>query len=142
MLRPCDGVRLLPLAPSGYKRCVPFRSMLSSLVERAPGARGAVFCDYEGEFVALVVRDPLLSEYDLKVFGAQLAAAWLDLENHSTERGAGGIVELRLGCAGGTLLCRALRDGYYVVLVIESGRPSAHAAFELCHTAAEIAAAL
>ena len=116
--------------------------MLSSLVERAPGARGAVFCDYEGEFVELVVRDPALSAYDMRVFGAQMAAAWLTLNTNSSERGAGGIVELRLGCQGGTLLCRSLRDGYYVVLVVKGGQPSAHAAFELQHAAAEIAAQL
>ena len=116
--------------------------MLSSLVERAPGARGAVLCDYEGEFVALVVRDPLLSEYELKIFGAQLAAAILNLQTNSSERGAGNIVELRLGCAGGTLLYRSLRDGYYVMLVLARGQPSALAAFELDHTAAEITTAL
>ncbi len=129
---------MLPLAPSGYKRSVPFRAMLSSLVERAPGARGAVFCDYEGEFVELVVRDPSLSEYEMRVFGAQMAAAWLSLETNSSQCGAGGILELRLGCAGGTLLCRSLRDGYYVVLVVAPGTPSAHAAFELRHAAAEM----
>ncbi len=116
--------------------------MLSSLVERAPGARGAVFCDYQGEFVELVVRDPTLSEYDMRVFGAQMASAWLSLESNSTGRGAGGIIELRLGCAAGTLLCRSLRDGYYLVLVVAPGRPSAHAAFELRHAAAEISAQL
>lgn len=119
-----------------------FRRLLTSLVGRAPGARGAVFCDYEGEFVELVVRDPALSEYELKVFGAQLAATWLSLHENATERGAGGVVELRLGCTGGTLLCRTLRDGYYVVLVVEGGKPVAHAAFELGHTAAALARAL
>lgn len=116
--------------------------MLSSLVERAPGARGAVFCDYEGEHVALVARDPALSEYDLKVFGAHMASAWFDVQKHASAQGAGGIVELRIGCAAGTLLCRALPDGYYVMLVVEGGKPSAHAAFELRHTADEIASAL
>ncbi|MGZ6143390.1 MAG: hypothetical protein ACXWLM_08625 [Myxococcales bacterium] len=116
--------------------------MLSSLVERAPGARGAVFCDFEGEFVELVVRDPELSEYDMKVFGAQMAAAWLNLQTHGTQHGAGGIVEMRLGCSGGTLLCRSLRDGYYVVLLIAQGIPSALAAFELQHAAAELASQL
>lgn len=119
-----------------------FQRTLSSLVERAPGARGAVFCDYEGEFVDLVVRDPTLSAYDMRIFGAQLAAAWLTLQNNSSQRGAGGMVEMRLGCAGGTLLCRALRDGYYVVLLIAQGTPSAVAAFELQHAALEIAAQL
>ena len=116
--------------------------MLSSLVERAPGARGAVLCDYEGEFLELVVRDPSLTDYEMKIFGAQLAAAWLNLNANSSERGAGGVVELRLICGRGTLLCRSLRDGYYVVLVVEGGRPSAHAAFELGHTADELADAL
>ncbi len=113
--------------------------MLSSLVERAPGARGAVFCDFEGEFVELVVRDPALSEYDMKVVGAQMAAAWLNLHSSSVECGAGGMIELRIGCAGGTLLCRSLRDGYYLVLLVAAGSPPAPAAFELRHTAAAIA---
>jgi predicted regulator of Ras-like GTPase activity (Roadblock/LC7/MglB family) len=117
--------------------------MLSNLVARAPGARGAVLCDYEGEFVELVVRDPALSDYDMRVFGAQMAAALLSLETNSSERGAGGIVELRLGCSGGTLLCRSLgRDGYYIALLIAPGVPSALAGFELQHVASEIAAEL
>jgi len=116
--------------------------MLQALVEKAPGARGAVFCDYEGEFVELVVRDPTLSDYDMKIFGAQLAAAWLDLQTRATERGAGAAVEMRLGCAGGTLLCRSLRDGYYVVLLLKGGTPSALAAFELQHAATELASQL
>ena len=110
--------------------------MLDELVANAPGARGAVFCDFEGEFVELVVRDPLLTDYDMKVCGAHMAAAWTNLQNGSVERGAGGILELRLGCDGGTLLCRSLRDGYYVVLLVESGTLSGRAALELQHTAA------
>ena len=116
--------------------------MLSTLVERAPGARGAILCDYDGEFVELVVRDPELSHYDMRVFGAQMAAAWLNVGVRATERGAGGIVELRLTCAGGTLLCRSLRDGYYVVLVVAGGQPSAHAAFELQATVSQLATEL
>ena len=116
--------------------------MLSTLLERAPGARGAVFCDFEGEHVELVIRDPGLSEYDMKVFGAQMAASWLRLQEHATEHGAGAIVELRLGCSGGTLLCRSLRDGYYVVLLVSPGPPSALAAFELQNIAVEISSEL
>jgi hypothetical protein len=113
--------------------------MLSTLVERAPGARGAVLCDHEGEFVELVVRDPGLSAYDMRVFGAQIAAAWLNVGTRATEHGAGGIVELRLTCAGGTLLCRSLRDGYYALLLVERGVPSAAAAFELQATVSQLA---
>ena len=133
---------MLPLGPSGYKRSVPFRPLLTALMERAAGARGAVLCDSEGEFVELVVRDPAVSEYDMKVFGAQMAAAWATLQANSSERGAGGIVEMRLGCAGGTLLCRSLRDGYYVVLLLGRGSPTAPAAFLLRDAASAMAAEL
>jgi hypothetical protein len=117
---------------------VPFRRVLTTLVKQARGARGAIFCDHEGESVELVVRDRRLSEYDMKVFGAQLAAAWLALEDNSSECGAGGILELRLWCAEGTLLCRSLQDGYYVVLLVAKGAPSAPAAFLLGKAAAEM----
>jgi hypothetical protein len=116
--------------------------MLTSLVERAARARGAIFCDYEGESVELVVRDADLSEYDMKVFGAQLAAVWSSLQTTGRESGAGGLVELRLVCAAGSLLCRSLPDGYYVVLLVGRGTVSASAAYALRAAAVEIAAAL
>jgi hypothetical protein len=121
---------------------VPFQPVLSALLDRAEGARGAVLCDYEGEFVELVVRDPDVSEYEMKVFGAQMAAAWSSLQESATEHGAGGIVEMRITCAGGTLLCRALRDGYYVVLLLRSGVPQSTAAFLLRNTASALSAEL
>jgi predicted regulator of Ras-like GTPase activity (Roadblock/LC7/MglB family) len=121
---------------------VPFRRLLTSLVERTKGARGAVFCDFEGEFVELVIADSRLTDYDMKIFGAQVAAAWLNLHNGASERGAGGIVEMKIHCAGGTLLCRNLRDGYYMVLVLAEGVPSGAAAFELRVTAEEVSTEL
>ena len=116
--------------------------MLTTLVERVAGARGAVFCDHEGESVELVLRDPQLSEYELKIAGAQLAAVWLSLQDSSSQSGIGVMQELQVSCASGGLICRSLPDGYYVVLLIGRGAPMATAGFELRATAAEIAAAL
>jgi predicted regulator of Ras-like GTPase activity (Roadblock/LC7/MglB family) len=113
--------------------------MLTALLGRVPGARGAVFCDVEGESVAQVVRDSLLSEYEMKVFGAQIAALWLTAQTGARERGAGAVLELQAGCAKGSLLCRALPEGYYVVLLVGRGAPLAPAAFELRAAAAEMA---
>jgi predicted regulator of Ras-like GTPase activity (Roadblock/LC7/MglB family) len=113
--------------------------MLTTLVERVPGSRGAVFCDHEGESVAQVVRDGALSEYDMKVFGAQIAALWLSLQERTRECGAGSPVELRVVSAGGVLLCRTLPDGYYVVLLTGPKSSGGQAAFELRAAAAEIA---
>jgi hypothetical protein len=75
----------------------------------------------------------------MKVFGAQVAAAWSNLHDGARETGAGDMVELHIQCSGGTLLCRGLRDGYYLVLLLTRGVPSGAAAFELSRTAAEIA---
>src|SRR5437764_1423259 len=102
--------------------------MLTSLVERVSGARGAVFCDHEGESVEVVIRDATLSEYEMKVVGAQLASVWADLTVSARERGAGATIELRLGCSAGTLLGRSLPGGYYVVLLVGMGVPGAPAA--------------
>lgn len=113
--------------------------MLTALVGRVPGARGAVFCDVEGESVELVVRDSDLGEYEMKVVGAQMAAVWLSVQTGARERGAGVLLELQAGCAEGSLLCRALPDGYYVVLLVGRGSPLAPAAFELRSVAAEMA---
>lgn len=127
--------------PLGTSFAVGFRGHLSSLLERTPAARGAVFCDYEGEFIELVIRDPQpsgcaqLSDYEMKIFGAQLAATWLNLHTGASERGAGGVVELKLACDGGTLLCRGLPDGYYLTLLLAHGTATGPAAFELRQTA-------
>lgn len=118
---------------------MPFERLLKELVTRAPGARGAVFCDFEGEFVHLVIQDPALTDYDMRCYGAHLAATWLNLQSGSTQGGAGGIVELKIDCEGGALLCRALRDGYYLVLLLAHGAATAPAAFEMRRVAEEVA---
>ncbi|TMB06774.1 MAG: hypothetical protein E6J64_07370 [Deltaproteobacteria bacterium] len=126
-----------------------FRPALRELVLRAPGARGAVFCDGEGESVELVLAEPPpagcdgLSEYDLQLTGAQVASAWLHLHVGSVERGAGRAVELQLRCDKGSLLCRVLREDYYLVLLLAPGRaPPAAAAFALREAAARVVADL
>jgi predicted regulator of Ras-like GTPase activity (Roadblock/LC7/MglB family) len=116
--------------------------MLTTLVERVAGARGAVFCDHEGESVELVLRDPHLSEYEMKIAGAQLAAVWMSLQDSSSQSGTGPMQELHVSCASGSLICRSLPDGYYLVLLVGPGAPIAPAGFALRAIAAEIAAAL
>jgi hypothetical protein len=113
--------------------------MLTALLGRVPGSRGAVFCDHEGESVELVIGDDALSEYEMKVYGAQLAAPWLSVRETAHERGAGALLELEASCGAGSLLCRSLPDGYYVVLLIGRGARRAPASFQLRSAAEEIA---
>lgn len=108
--------------------------MLSDLVDKTPHARGAIFCDFEGEFIELVLRDPSLSEFDLKIVGAQVCATWSNLRGEAA-RGAGMPIEMKVGCAQGTLLCRGLPEGYYLVLLLGQGKPTGAAAFALAQAA-------
>ena len=113
--------------------------MLSDLVDRAPGARGAIFCDFEGEFIELVIRDPQLSDYEMKIVGATVASAWTHLRSQQAARTAGMPVEMKIGCAQGTLLCRGLPEGYYLVLLLGSRQPVGSCAYVLSQAAAAFA---
>jgi predicted regulator of Ras-like GTPase activity (Roadblock/LC7/MglB family) len=50
-----------------------FKPVLMTLCQAIPGARGAVFVDYDGECIQQVVVDPSLADYDLMVAGAHAA---------------------------------------------------------------------
>jgi predicted regulator of Ras-like GTPase activity (Roadblock/LC7/MglB family) len=113
--------------------------MLSDLVDRAPGVRGGIFCDFEGEFIELVLRDPRLSEFDLKIVGAQVCAAWANLRSQSATAGAGEPQEMKIGCAQGTILCRGLPEGYYLLLLLEQGKPVGAIAYAMAQAATSFA---
>ena len=122
-----------------------FAALLGDLVASAKGARGAVFCGHDGEFVDLSVARPQppgcdeLSDYDLKVIGAQLAAPWLRLSRGSANGGAGAPVEMRLRCGKGSLLCARLPEGYYLVLVLAPLAQTSRAGFALLRAANRLA---
>lgn len=124
---------------------MPFRALLAELVANAPGARGAIFCDYEGENVDLAVADPQpprcgpLSVYDLKVCGAQFAAVWLLLQERNQTQGAGSLCELRVRAEHGTLLCRSVKDGYYVTLLLSPSSSATGAGLSLARIALRFA---
>ena len=137
---------MLALAAVGYKRGVPFRGLLDRLVRSTRGARGAIFCDYEGEAVASCIAVPPppgcapLGDYDVKICGAQMAAPMLALFDQERAATLGRLVELRMLCAHGTLACHALPEGYYLVLLLAPGSHTFDAGFRLRETSALVAA--
>lgn len=118
-----------------------FRERLAELVERVPSCRGAIFCDFEGENVDFALREPPpdgappLSDYDMKVAGAQLAAQWILFREKGAPHGAGEPVALRMHMPSGTLLCHSVKDGYYVVLLLSHRALTAVAAQQLAEMA-------
>jgi hypothetical protein len=127
---------------------VPFRALLEKLVAATRGARGAIFCDLEGESIDLFVARPQpagcgeLTEFDLKICGAQVAAPLLGVGEVAAEASAGAPREVRVLCAQGTLLCRVISDGYYVVLLLAPGGRSGDATRKLRETSRLVQAAL
>jgi hypothetical protein len=136
---------LLPEGRHDNKLAVSFAGLLGDLVGAAAGARGAVFCGHDGEFVELVVANPRppgcgeLTEYDLKVIGAHLAAPWLRLQEGSANGGAGTTLQMRLRCTAGTLLCAHLPEGYYLVLVLSPSAQTPRAEVALRRAADRLA---
>src|SRR5205814_8869503 len=74
---------------AGTSAALSFRGMLTALVKRVPKARGAVFCDHEGESVEPGIHADTLSESELKVAGAPPAAACLAVQESARDCGAG-----------------------------------------------------
>ncbi len=124
-----------------------FRHMLARLTGRVPQARGAIFCDHEGESVEWALAaippsgNPLLTEYELKLCGAQLAASWLLLDERAPQAGVGRLRELEVRTPHGTIIAGAVSEGYYVVLLLapNTRASTASAAVALRETARELA---
>jgi hypothetical protein len=127
---------------------VPFRRLLDQLVAGVGAARGAVFCDREGEHVVLSIRSPppagcgALSEYDLKLCGAQVAASLLLLATLNERERAGDTAQVRVLCEHGALLCRLLPGRYYLTLLLAPGGRWGRAAWLLEETARAVTAEL
>lgn len=102
-----------------------FDDLLRSLVASVPGARGAVFCDGEGEAVSAIGasgrREPeATGDFDLRVAGAQLATP-LELAKRHGQAAIGAPCELVITGARETLLVKMLPDDYYLVVCLEPG---------------------
>lgn len=100
-----------------------FIRILQLLVEGIPGARGAVFCDGEGEAVqsfgfsgpnSAASKD----DYELKIAGAQLAEP-LDIAGAEAAELLGNTLELCIRGKHETLLVHTLPDGYYLLVCLE-----------------------
>ena len=91
-----------------------FEAALQELIG-ATGGELAIFCDYEGEAIALASRG--LDPFEVRVLGAHQAAIVLQLQRIA--RASGQHERLSLACIAEkrTLLLEALPGGYYLLLV-------------------------
>ncbi len=125
---------------------MPFQRLLQALVDATPGARGAIFCDQQGEHVELALAREApggvapLTPFDMKICGAHLAAPLVALFEAPGKPGE--TLQMRWLCEGGTLLCHLLPGRYYVALLVTKGGRNARAAHLLGECARLVALAI
>jgi predicted regulator of Ras-like GTPase activity (Roadblock/LC7/MglB family) len=95
---------------------VPFKNHLNSLVERVPGAQGAIIADWEGEAVDQV---GLMDDYDLKVIGAHKGVILHNMREVVDRLGDDELKEIVITTKQGQTLVLPVTKEYYLVLTLD-----------------------
>jgi len=101
---------------------VPFRRILLDLLQSIHGSLGALLLDWEGESVEAVTERPLdADDHDLKVIGAYQGIFLTRLKKLCDDIDVGSPHRFKLELSGTTVMSCDLKDGYYLVLIVEPG---------------------
>lgn len=95
-----------------------FQLILNEMLATTRGALAAIFLDYEGETVELVC-DRDLSDHDLRILGAYQGIFLTRLRALCAHAGAGDPQRFKIEFATNSVLSFDVKDGYYVVLLVD-----------------------
>lgn len=95
-----------------------FRLILDELLVKTHGALAALFLDFQGETVELVC-DRDLSDHDLRILGAYQGIFLERLREMCSQVGAGEPRRFKLEFKEVAVLSYDVKDGYYVVLLVD-----------------------
>src|SRR5437764_15137409 len=90
-----------------------FGEILKTMVDRVPGAIGAVFSDWEGEPVDQFAHIPPL---DIQLVGAHWGVVWSQATRRLQQHQLGAVEELLIEGERAIVLVRLVTEGYFVVL--------------------------
>ena len=100
---------------------MPFRQILLELLQSIHGSLGALFLDWEGECVEVITERPFdADDHDLRVIGAYQGIFRAQLRKLCEEMDAGRPLRLKMDFETTKVLTCDLKDGYYLVLVLET----------------------
>jgi len=114
---------------------MPFKKLLTELIERVPHARGAIIADWEGEAVDHVAR---IDDYELKVIGAHKGVILNNLREVVRRLDGGDLEELVIATEKAQTLVLPLTEEYYLVLTLGRGEALGRALFEARRCAARL----
>lgn len=115
---------------------MPFHYLLTNLLVDIPGAQGAIFLDNEGESVAHVSRGA--TPFELKLEGAYHGIFLRRAEELGRLTTTGPLEHLLISGSKMKVVSRALREGYYLVVVLDVGAPVSVAEAALDRVAAAL----
>jgi len=95
-----------------------FKELLKDIVDGLPGAAGAILADWEGESVDFFFRGP---DYDIKLLGAHHGILLNLAKEASDNNGLGDIRALMVSMGEHRVVVQPLKDGYYLVLLLDRG---------------------
>ncbi|NIQ94253.1 MAG: roadblock/LC7 domain-containing protein [Desulfuromonadales bacterium] len=94
---------------------MPFKRVLSHLLDQVPGAMGAILADWEGEMVDQVAR---MDDYELKVIGAYKGIL-LNLTRDALKRlRSASLEEMVITTDQVHTVVSPITDEYFVVLIV------------------------
>jgi predicted regulator of Ras-like GTPase activity (Roadblock/LC7/MglB family) len=93
---------------------MPFKELLSELVERVPGASGAILADWEGEAVDRVAR---MDDYQLRVIGAHQGIILSNLRRVLGRLNRDLLQELVISTGETRTLVMPVTPDYFLVLI-------------------------
>ena len=114
---------------------MPFKSLLSRLLEDIPGALGAIIVDWEGEAVDQVAR---INEYDIKVLGAHSGIILGQLNEALLRIDSGELQEVVIRAGKNKILISPLTEEYLLILQLGEDAIAARAAYKMRHCVAEL----
>lgn len=95
---------------------MPFKSLLNLLIERVPGAQGAIVADWEGEAVEQV---GIMDDYDLKVIGAHKGVILHSMRDVVDRLGDDELKEIIITTKQAQTLVLPVTNDYYLVLTLD-----------------------
>ncbi|BBA69659.1 roadblock/LC7 domain-containing protein [Geobacter sulfurreducens] len=97
---------------------MPFKRILTELVDAVPGATGAILADWEGEAVE---QHALMDDYEIKIIGAHKGILLAHLKALQERLSGGAVLDAVITTAGIRAIVGPVGDDYSLVMTLERG---------------------
>ncbi|MCF6178657.1 MAG: roadblock/LC7 domain-containing protein [Geopsychrobacter sp.] len=114
---------------------MPFKNHLQKMLDRLPGALGAIIADWEGEAVDQVAK---MDDYEIKVFGAHKGIILTRLREALQRLDGGDLEEVLIHYEHAKALIVPLSEDYFLVLTVGPEVMVGKAAFEVRRCAEQL----